>query len=55
MLRTDRIRWGVSVGEAGWRLGITRREYVRIEEGERLPKADQYEATPRYATAPTAR
>jgi hypothetical protein len=28
----------------GWRLGITRREFVAIEVGERPPNADQYEA-----------
>jgi DNA-binding XRE family transcriptional regulator len=44
MLRIDRIRWGMSQGEAGWRLGITRREYVAIEDGEKPPNADQYEA-----------
>jgi len=37
-------RWGMSVGEAGWRLGITRREYVAIEDGERPPNADEYDA-----------
>ena len=31
MLRRDRERWGMSVGEAGWRLGMKRREYVAIE------------------------
>ena len=25
MLRGDPERWGMSVGEAGWRLGLTRR------------------------------
>ena len=44
MLRRDRERWGVSVGEAGWRLGITRREYVAIEDGERPPNSTEYEA-----------
>ena len=34
----------MSVGEAGWRLGITRREYVAIEDGERPPNANEYEA-----------
>ena len=34
----------MSVGEAGWRLGITRREYVALEGGERPPSADEYEA-----------
>ena len=30
MLRRDRERWGMSVGEAGWRLGITR---LRLIDG----------------------
>jgi len=30
MLRRERERWGMSVGEAGWRLGITRQAYVAI-------------------------
>ena len=45
MLRRDRERWGMSVGEAGWRLGITRREYVAIEDGEEMPNADEYEGS----------
>jgi hypothetical protein len=55
MLRRDRERWGMSVGEAGWRLGITRREYVAIEDGERLPNADQYEAICEFFGWPDAR
>lgn len=34
----------MSVGGVGWRLGITRRAYVAIEDGERPPHADEYEA-----------
>jgi hypothetical protein len=45
LLRRDRERWGMSVGEAGWRLGITRRAYLRIEEGGQPPNADLYEAS----------
>ena len=30
MLRKDRERWGMSAGEAGWRLAITRRTYEAI-------------------------
>jgi len=55
MLRRDRERWGVSVGEAGWRLGITRREYVAIEDGERPPDANQYEAICEFFGWPDAR
>jgi hypothetical protein len=44
MLRRDRDRWGISPGECAWRLGITRREYVAIEAGEKPPTSDEYEA-----------
>ena len=54
MLRRDRERWGISVGEAGWRLGITRREYVAIEDGERPPNADEYEANCEFFGWPDA-
>ncbi|MGZ5290436.1 MAG: helix-turn-helix domain-containing protein [Actinomycetota bacterium] len=37
------MRWGMSVGEAGWRLGITRREYIALEDGERPPTSTEYE------------
>ncbi len=55
MLRRDRERWGMSVGEAGWRLGITRREYVAIEDGERPPTSTQYEAICEFFGWPDAR
>jgi len=45
----------LSVGEAGWRLGITRREYVAIEDGERPPNADEYEAICEFFGWPDAR
>jgi len=54
MLRRDRERWGMSVGEAGW-AGSTRREYVAIEDGERPPNADQYEAICEFFGWPDAR
>ena len=40
MLKRDRERWGMSVGEAGWRLGITRREDVAIEDGTAAPNSE---------------
>jgi DNA-binding XRE family transcriptional regulator len=46
---------GMSVGEAGWRLGITRREYVAIEDGERPPNANEYEAICDFFGSPDAR
>jgi DNA-binding XRE family transcriptional regulator len=45
----------MSVGEAGWRLGITRREYVAIEDGERPPTSTQYEAICEFFGWPDAR
>ena len=42
MLRRDCGRWGMSVGEEGWRLGITRPAYVAIEDGERAPSSNEY-------------
>ena len=55
MLRRDRERWGMSVGEAGWRLGITRREYVAIEDGERPPSSNEYEAICEFFGWPDAK
>ena len=54
MLRRDRERWGMSVGEAGWRLGITRRAYVAIEDGERAPSSNEYEVPAGWGQAATA-
>ena len=45
----------MSVGEAGWRLGITRREYVAIEDGERPPNSNEYEAICEFFGWPDAR
>jgi DNA-binding XRE family transcriptional regulator len=33
----------MSVGEAGWRLGITRREYVALEDGTAMPDSTTYD------------
>ena len=55
MLRRDRERWGMSFGEAWWRLGITRREYVAIEDGERPPTSTQYESICEFFGWPDAR
>ena len=56
MLKRDRERWGMTPGEAGWRLGITpRREYDAIEALERPPNADQYEAICEFFGWPDAR
>ena len=44
----------MSVGEAGWRLGITRREYVAIEDGERSPSSTEYEAICEFLGWPDA-
>jgi hypothetical protein len=43
MLKRDQEGWGMSVGEAGWPFGITRREYVALEEGTAKPSSDTYE------------
>ena len=40
MLRRDRERWGMSVGEAGWRLGWRKRSDARYC-GEACKKAAQ--------------
>ena len=45
----------MSVGEADWRLGITRREYVAIEDGERPPSSNEYEAICEFFGWPDAR
>ena len=55
ILRKDRERWGMSVGEAGWRLGLARREYVAIEDGERAPNSTEYEAICEFFGWPDAR
>jgi DNA-binding XRE family transcriptional regulator len=45
----------MSVSEAGWRLGIARREYVAIEDGEQPPNADQYETICEFFGWPDSR
>ncbi|MGZ5289548.1 MAG: hypothetical protein ACXWE5_08705, partial [Actinomycetota bacterium] len=45
----------LSIGEAGSRLGITRREYFATEDGQRPPDADQYEAICEFFGWPDAR
>lgn len=45
----------MSVGEAAWRLGITRPEYVALEGGERAPSADEYEDISEFFGWPDAR
>ncbi|MGZ5129408.1 MAG: helix-turn-helix domain-containing protein [Actinomycetota bacterium] len=55
MLRRDRERWGMSVGEAGWRLGITRREYVALEDGPVAPDSTTYERICEFYGWPDAR
>ena len=48
MLRRERERWGMSVGEAGWRLGITRQALRRDPAHNRptitLPRTGTQEA-----------
>jgi DNA-binding XRE family transcriptional regulator len=55
MLKRDRERWGMGVGEAGWRLGMKRRDYVAIEDGERPPSSNQNEAICEFFGWPGAR
>ena len=55
MLRRDRERWGMSIGEAGWRLGLTRRHYVALEDGERPPSLNEYEVICELYRWPDAR
>jgi hypothetical protein len=42
MLTHDRERWGMSVGEARLRFGITRRKYIALEDGTAVPASDTY-------------
>jgi len=55
MLRADRVLWGMSVGEAGWRLGITRREYVALEDGSAFPDSTTYDRICELFGGPDAR
>jgi hypothetical protein len=40
MLRRDRERWGIRPCRMAWLLGMTVREYRKLEAGERLPDFD---------------
>jgi hypothetical protein len=40
MLRRDRTRWSLGVGQAAWRFGLTQREYRELEAGTRWPSFD---------------
>jgi len=42
-LRQIRSTRTAGVGEAGWRLGIMRREYVALENGTAKPDSTTYE------------
>jgi transcriptional regulator with XRE-family HTH domain len=43
MLRRDRERSGLSVGQAAWRFGVRPSEYREIEAGTRWPSFDTYD------------
>jgi DNA-binding XRE family transcriptional regulator len=43
MMARDRARLGLTVGQAAWRLGITRQEYCEIEAGTRWPSSIVWE------------
>jgi predicted transcriptional regulator len=43
MMVRDRERAGLSVGQAAWRLGITRAEYRGLESGTRWPSSTVWE------------
>ncbi|MDP9329716.1 MAG: helix-turn-helix domain-containing protein [Actinomycetota bacterium] len=43
MLRSDRERWGFSIGQAAWRFGVEPSEYRGLEAGTRWPSFDTYD------------
>jgi transcriptional regulator with XRE-family HTH domain len=43
LLRRDRERYGLRIGQAAWLLGITPAEYRRLERGERWPSRVTYD------------
>jgi hypothetical protein len=43
LLRKDRERSGLSVGQAAWHLGVRVREYRELEAGERWPDWTTYD------------
>jgi len=42
MMQRDRNREGLRVSRAAWLIGVTVREYLEIEAGERMPSPDVY-------------
>ena len=43
MLRRDRERWSLSVGQAAWRFGLRAAEYRELEAGTRSPSFEVYD------------
>jgi transcriptional regulator with XRE-family HTH domain len=43
LLRRDRERFGLSIGQAAWRLGISIREYRDLEAGVRSPSVETWD------------
>jgi predicted transcriptional regulator len=43
MLRRDRERWELSVGQAAWRFGVSPAAYRELEAGTRSPSFDTYD------------
>jgi predicted transcriptional regulator len=43
MLERDRIRWGLSIGQAAWRFGVSAREYRELEAGTAWPSFETYD------------
>jgi transcriptional regulator with XRE-family HTH domain len=43
MLERDRRRRGFTVGQVAWRLGVTQREYRKLEAGTSLPAFDTWD------------
>jgi DNA-binding XRE family transcriptional regulator len=43
LLRRDRERFGLSIGQAAWRVGVKPAEYRRLEEGKAWPDWETYD------------
>jgi Helix-turn-helix domain len=43
LLRRDRERWGLSVGQAAWRFGLRVAENRELEAGTRSPSFETYD------------
>jgi hypothetical protein len=43
LLRRDRERWGLSVGQAAWRFGVKIGEYRELEAGRLFPSFEVYD------------